>query len=140
LRITVGAIIAVTLVIFSLGCCDVICPPPEPPATHSLALGIATDKCPVPDATCVCPVPTSFRVKRGDTVHLVNTSPYEVQIVPSDAATFVEGTPIIIPAKKAVAVTVASTAPSPGVSLDMIVAAPGTLCPGLPGPRMDIDD
>ena len=127
------AIFAVALVIVTQGCCS-------PPVTHSLAFGIDTDRCPCDDATCVCPVPESFRVHRGDKVQFVNASPYEVKIVPSNPATFDEGSPIVIPGKKTVQVNVSSAAPSPGVSLDMFVTLPGTLCPGMPGPRMDIDD
>ena len=139
-RLVAMSIITATLVIVTLGCCDVICPPPVPPATHSIAFGVDTDRCPCPDAKCVCPVPTVIKVRRGDKVQFVNASPHEVTVIPSDTFTFVEGSPVVIAAGKTAQVTVSSNAPSPGVSLDMIVTSPGTLCPGLPGPRMDIDD
>jgi hypothetical protein len=147
LRIAVEAIVAATLVIFSLGCCDVFCPedpcpdPPEAPATHSVAFAVDTEKCPCPDANCVCPVPDVITVKEGDKVHLVNASLYQVTIEPSVLGSFDEGDSIPVPSKQTVVVTVSGVnSVGTEISLNMTVADPGVLCPGLPGPRMEIDD
>ena len=44
------------------------------------------------------------------------------------------------PKTETVTVTVSDTvAVNAGVALNMAVAVPGTACPGLPGPRMDVE-
>jgi hypothetical protein len=144
LRKALATITGAALVVVTLGCCDIICPPPdipEPPATHSIAFAVDTTRCPCPEADCVCPVPEVITVDPGDTVHLVNASPFEVTIEPSVPGSFNEGDTVPVAPKQTVVVTVSGVnAPGTQVSLNMTVADPGKFCPGLPGPRMDIDD
>lgn len=129
-------VIACVLVISAQGCCSYC----KQPVTHAIAFGVDTTKCPCPDATCVCPVPDVIKVHRGDKVRFVNTSPYDVTITPAVATAFNEGSPIVVASGATETVTVSNTAAvDTGIALNMAIAAPGTLCPGLPGPRMDVE-
>jgi hypothetical protein len=105
-----------------------------------VAFAVETDESACPDANCVCPVPDVITVKQGDKVHFVNASPYLVTIEPSVLGSFNEGT-ITVPSKQTVIVTVSGVnSAGTEISLNMTVDAPGALCPGLPGPRMEIDN
>lgn len=135
-RLAAMVVIACALVISAQGCCSYC----KQPVTHSIAFGVDTDRCPCPDATCVCPVPDVIKVHRGDKVQFVNASPYEVTITPAVLSAFSENRPIDVASGETVTVTVSDTvAVNAGVALNMAVAVPGTACPGLPGPRMDVE-
>jgi len=141
LRLAIVAIFASALLIFALGCCDTFCPPPTPAATHSIAFAIDTTRCPCDDAKCVCPVPTAIHVDRGDTIQFVNASPYDVTMAPAVPDALNPPGSITVASGQTVQVTVSDTAPvGSGFALNMTVVAPGWVCPGLPGPRVDIDN
>jgi hypothetical protein len=88
----------------------------------------------------VCPVPEVIKVHRGDHVQFVNASPYTVTITPAVPTAFNQGSPIVVASKTVVTVTVSNAvAVEAQIRLNMAISAPGTICPGLPGPRMDVE-
>jgi len=131
-------IIAATLVFATQGCCS-WCRSYPREVTHTIALAPDMLKC--PDAKCVCPLPDVISVHRGDKVEFENASLYRVKISPAVPGTFTEGDVITVDSGQTVLVTVSdSVSVGTQVTLNMTVDPPGVLCPGMAGPRMDIDD
>ena len=97
---------------------------------------------------CVFYLPGQLRhVHRGQVVHFANTTPYTITVtVQPPSGTVFDGVPnnqFDVQGNQIKSLTVSSAAPVlPGnlFPLKLEVTAPGALCPGYPGPGMEVDN
>jgi hypothetical protein len=126
----------------SQGCCAWCIQHCDLPDAYSMAFAVDFDHCQCPDPNCVCPVPDLLKVSRGDSIRFVNTTGYLVKVEPSVSGFFDGASSFTVAAGEVVVKHVSKNAPvrhGDQIKLDLKIEPPGVYCPGMPGPRIDID-
>lgn len=137
---TAAMVLTVALVaVVSQGCCSWCIKHCNLPETHAIAFAVDLDTCPCPDADCVCFLPDRIKLKRGDSIRIINRSQFAITLSASEDGVFEGGDNFTVNSGDVTLLKIRSNAPTGQLGINYEVAPPGRDCDGLPGPIIDID-